>query len=89
MADNSPFAHAVDAEVERARVRFPDQERTLTLAEWFAVLTEEVGEVARDINDTPRGDQSWTPETLDHLQLELVQVGAMAARMWLAVEGRR
>jgi len=70
-------------EVVRASRNFPDQEETLTLAEWLAVLTEEVGEVARVINDAYRGDTYQLAE-LEHMAEELVQVGAMAARMFSA-----
>lgn len=81
---DTTFLTLVDSEAQRARRKFPHQEQTLTLAEWLAVLTEEVGEVARDINDAPRGDAEYTSERLDHMMEELVQVGAMALRMYKA-----
>jgi NTP pyrophosphatase (non-canonical NTP hydrolase) len=81
------FVSRMFREVERATELFPDQVETLTLAEWLAVLTEEVGEVARDINDSHFGD-TFEREVLEHLQVELVQVGAMADRMFAAVQRR-
>lgn len=57
-------------ELARARRKHPDEEGVLTDAEWLAVLTEEVGECARAIQD----------ETDERLREELVQVAAVAAR---------
>lgn len=79
---------AFDDEIDRARRLFPNQEATLTMAEWLAVLVEEVGEVGKEINDAARGDR-FTSVQLARLSGELVQVGAMAARMWYASERRR
>lgn len=82
------FSAEVTAEVTRATRLFPGQEQTLTLAEWLAVLTEEVGEVAREINDAHFGDM-FDHATLDRIRAELVQVGAMAARMAASAEHHR
>lgn len=78
------FVAAVSDEWERARVIFPDQEDTLTLAEWIGVITEELGEVAREVNDSPWGDRI-PPERLEHLRGELIQTAAMCGRMYAGV----
>jgi NTP pyrophosphatase (non-canonical NTP hydrolase) len=72
-ADFQDFTLDVMRELARARAKHPDEEGVLTDAEWLAVLTEEVGECARAIQD----------ETDAHLRAELVQVAAMAYR-WAA-----
>jgi hypothetical protein len=74
------FVFQLLTELARAREKHPGEEGVLTDAEWLAVLTEEVGECARAIQD--EGD--------DELKAELVQVAAMALRWWLSVPlGRR
>ena len=73
------FVDACD-ELAAARAKHPDEEGVLTDAEWLAVLTEEVGECARAIQD----------ETDEHLRAELVQVPAMAMRWALSIpQGRK
>ena len=69
------FLFDVFDELARARYKHPDEEGKLTDAEWLAVLTEEVGECARAIQD----------ETDEHLRQELVQVAAMALRWTLSI----
>jgi hypothetical protein len=69
------FVLAIVRELDRARKKHPDEEGVLTDAEWLAVLTEEVGECARAIQD----------ETDDRLREELVQVAAMAMRWALSI----
>jgi hypothetical protein len=69
------FILAMVRELDRARKKHPDEEGVLTDAEWLAVLTEEVGECARAIQD----------ETDDHLRAELVQVATMALRWSLSI----
>ena len=53
--------------------------------DWFPVLTEEVGEVAKVLNDYRHGLLS-KDEARDQLAAELVQVGAMTAA-WLDAIG--
>lgn len=62
-------------ELASAREKHPGEEGTLTDAEWLAVLTEEVGECARAIQD----------ESDARLRAELVQVAAMAMRWALSI----
>lgn len=62
-------------ELEHARAKHPGEEGVLTDAEWLAVLTEEVGECARAIQD--EGD--------DALRKELAQVAAMACRWYVSI----
>jgi hypothetical protein len=69
-ARDSGFLNALVAELEMARVNFPDRPT-------MAVLVEEVGEVARALQD----------ESREAIYLECVQVAAMAMRM--ATEGCR
>lgn len=69
------FFRDVGAELDAAREKHPDEEGVLTDAEWLAVLTEEVGECARAIQD----------ETDVRLRAELVQVAAMAMRWALSI----
>jgi hypothetical protein len=66
-------------ELARAREQHPDEEGVLTDAEWLAVLSEEVGECAKAIQD----------ETDAHLRAELVQVAAMAMRWALSIPAGR
>lgn len=69
------FVQYVENELLDAREKHPGEEGVLTDAEWLAVLTEEVGECARAIQD--EGD--------DELRRELAQVAAMAARWYLSI----
>lgn len=74
------FLEAVLLELRNAREKFPGEEDRLGDAEWLTVLVEEVGEVARAMQD----------ETDDALRGELVQVAAMAMRFALSIpHGRR
>lgn len=78
--DFQTFTIETMRELARAREKHPGEEGHLTDAEWLAVLTEELGECARSIQD--EGD--------DELRAELVQVAAMAARWYLSIPlGRR
>ena len=69
------FVVALLGELSRARQKHPNEEGVLSDAEWLAVLTEEVGECARAIQD--EGDEQ--------LRDELVQVAAMACRWYLSI----
>ena len=80
------FLAAVDAEVSRARAKFPGQEFDVPLTGWLAILVEEVGEVARDLNELTLGDDS--AERRANLLTELEQVGAMACMMTNAVKAQ-
>lgn len=65
----------------RAHAKFGHTEQTSTEgrsfydARWLAILTEEVGEVARVLNEWYLGNASLQP----NLRKELIQVGAMVA----------
>lgn len=73
----------IHAEARSALHRFGPQ-LNLSEGDWLAILTEEVGEVARHISDYNL-NRGW-----DHAKFreELVQVGAMALR-WLWVIDQR
>jgi NTP pyrophosphatase (non-canonical NTP hydrolase) len=58
-------------EMTRQEVKFPDQRHTPP--EWYAILGEEVGEVARAINDADP----------DAYRAEVIHVAAVALRMAL------
>lgn len=74
------FTLATMRELDRARAKHPGEEGVLSDAEWLAVLTEEVGECARAIQD--EGD--------DALRAELAQVAAVAARWFASIpQGRQ
>ena len=82
------FLQEVSEEVRRAAAKFPRQESTCSLTEWLSILTEEVGEVARELNDdllNPAVGKGQLP-LAKRLREELVQVAAMAERMALAVK---
>lgn len=54
---------------------------------WLPVLVEEVGEVAKVLNDLRHGDvHQWTPEARQQLRDELIQVGAMTAAWVEAID---
>lgn len=73
------FFEQARRELDDARAKFPGEEGVLTDAEWLAVLTEEVGECAKAIQD----------ESDAALREELAQVAAMAARWASSIpEGR-
>jgi NTP pyrophosphatase (non-canonical NTP hydrolase) len=77
------FLHAVRDEVRSAQAAFPGQEDTVPLAGWLAILVEEVGEVARELNEdllNPLLPGNQEP-LRKRLHDELVQVAAMAERM--------
>jgi NTP pyrophosphatase (non-canonical NTP hydrolase) len=78
------FLEDVDIEAERARGLFPGQEQSLTLEQWLSILTEEVGEVARALNERTLGNLTGVA-FLAQMRLELVQVGAMATLMSAAL----
>ena len=69
------FVHAMLHELRLAREKHPGEEGALTDAEWLAVLTEEVGETARAIQD----------EDDAALRRELAQVAAMACRWAVSI----
>lgn len=74
-ADFQDFTLDVMRELNRARAKHPNEEGVLTDAEWLAVLTEEVGECARAIQDD--GDAE--------LRAELAQVAAVVARWYASI----
>ena len=59
-------------ETERQDAKWGSQ-RDLSRVDWMPILTEEVGEVAKSINDN---------ETIDDLRNELVQVAAVCLQ-WI------
>lgn len=79
------FLQQVKDEMIRTRALYPNQEENNDLHEWYPILAEEVGEVARDMNEYMLGNLT-TEEYLTHIQYELVQVGAMALRMAVAAD---
>lgn len=72
-------------EASRAGAKFGAQ-AGLTDTEWLAVLVEEVGEAARELNETGLAGQ---PRDLELLRAEVIQVAAVALRWLEAVERRR
>jgi NTP pyrophosphatase (non-canonical NTP hydrolase) len=78
-ADEVTFTRDLLRELYVAREQHPNEEGMLTDAEWLAVLTEEVGECARAIQD----------ESDAALRTELVQVAAMACRWALSIPSGR
>lgn len=64
-----------------ARAKFGDQ-FDLTSPDWLAVLTEEVGEAARELNERKLGN--YDPNRLGRLRAEVTQIGAVALR-WIAL----
>lgn len=79
------FLIQVQEELVRTRALFPSQEENVSLHEWLPILVEEVGEVARDMNEHTIGNVEIL-DFLEHIQYELVQVAAMAARMGVAAQ---
>lgn len=79
MPTSLTFPERIEEELEDARIKFPGQEDTVTQAEWLSILVEEVGEVARALNDD---------ESITRVCDELVQVGAMAYRMYVSMMGK-
>lgn len=77
------YIEAVGEELERARAKYPEQEHNVDLWTWLAILTEEVGEVARELNEFSLNNID-RDELVVNITEELVQVGAMACRMALA-----
>jgi NTP pyrophosphatase (non-canonical NTP hydrolase) len=80
----SEFLRRVGVEIARAKEAFPDQEDSLSAADWLAVLVEEVGEVARELNELMLGNQ-LLKETGLRLEQELVQTAAMAGRFYRSI----
>lgn len=81
---DADFFRQVNQELAKARAIFPDQEFEYELEGWLSILVEEVGEVARDLNDSRHLEDS--DERRANLLNELVQVAAMACRMHQAVQ---
>ncbi len=79
----SRFLCATQAELRRSVAKFGWQ-LGLPLDAWLSILTEEVGEVARLLNEVRLGNHPGG----DGLVTELVQVAAMAAKMSLIAEKR-
>ena len=80
MTTEQAFFHDAGIELGAAVKKFGWQQ-DLTLADHLTVLVEEVGEVAREINERNLGN----PFSRDRLRAELTQVAAMAAKMAVAV----
>jgi NTP pyrophosphatase (non-canonical NTP hydrolase) len=77
---------AVQAEATRAHLLHDNHSMLSpkTADRWLAILTEEVGEVARELNDAEIEDR---PVYRDNLVRELIQVAAMAASWVEYLEG--
>jgi hypothetical protein len=84
MTTKLTFNDEVRAEVIAASDKFPGQETTVDLGGWLAILVEEVGEVARELNELLL-DETQREGFARRVRSELVQVAAMAERMALAV----
>jgi NTP pyrophosphatase (non-canonical NTP hydrolase) len=74
----------VAREVERSVEKFGWQ-YDRPMGDWLAILVEEVGEVARAINEANLGG---VPSENKALEGELIQVAAMAVKMLLAARQR-
>jgi len=82
---------AVQAEATRAHLRHGDHSMlgaAVTESDRLAILTEEVGEVARELNEDRLGNLP-VDEWRDRRVKELIQVAAMALSWVEALEGRR
>ncbi|MDV3559804.1 hypothetical protein CMU69_09655 [Elizabethkingia anophelis] len=70
-------------EIKEERIRqikkFADKNSGLSLSAFLSILTEEVGEAAKDINDINLG--SKRKNLFGHLRIELVQVAATAVQI--------
>lgn len=77
---------AIQAEATRAHLRHGEHSMLGRQADdrRLAILTEEVGEVARELNDAMIGGRAVDR---DKLVKELIQVGAMACSWVEALEG--
>lgn len=75
MSPEWKFLSDADSELERARLKFPDQDRFVTLA----ALTEEVGELAQGVLQNKF--ETHKGVTYDDIYKEAVQVAVMAMRI--------
>lgn len=79
------FAEEVAQELVRARCKFPNQENNVDLYNWLAIVVEEIGEIAREMNEFALGNTTRV-EHNTNMRYELVQVAAMVCRMAVALE---
>jgi NTP pyrophosphatase (non-canonical NTP hydrolase) len=84
---SGPTLSAIQAEATRAHLKHGEHSMLgpKTNDRRLAILTEEVGEVARELNDA---EIDGRPVDRDKLVRELIQVGAMAATWVEALEGQ-
>lgn len=75
--DREVFIHSVISELERARVKFPNQDAFVALA----ALTEEVGELAQAVLQVTK--EPAKGKTYSHIHTEAIQVAVMAMRVAL------
>lgn len=80
---------AIQAEATRAHLRHGEHSmlgQAVTDDRRLSILTEEVGEIARELNDAAIEGR---PVNRDQLVKELIQAGAMCASWVEALEGNR
>lgn len=70
-------------ESRRACEKFPNQEQSVSLTGWLSIVAEELGEVARELNDDLLEPQDPV-ELAKRIRGELVQTAAMCERMAFA-----
>lgn len=81
---------AVQAEATRAHLKHGENSMlgpSLTDGDRLAILTEEIGEVAREMNDFKLGDPDDPGDHLYRMVAELIQVAAMACTWVQQLEG--
>jgi len=84
--DQHPYLRDVHYEIKRAAEKFPQSDNN-SIDDWFAIWMEEVVEATQAYNDWIRtlkakGDAVEAGEYHNALLIELIQVGAMAARFF-------
>lgn len=67
-------------EADRSEVLHGNQD-DLSRLQWYAILSEEVGEVARALCDTMSRDPDKVAKAARNMREELVQVASVALRM--------
>lgn len=78
------YLQAIRAEVERAAVKFPRSDEN-GRAQWFSIWAEEVVEAFQAYNDYGALRGQADAPTLEDVRMEIVQVAAMGARLWLSL----
>lgn len=81
--DRSGFLRAVNTEVERAAEKYPFSDE-VQLAHWFSIWAEEVVEVFNEWTQLQNPIEYRGAATIEQLIAEIVQVGAMSQRFWMA-----